>query len=86
MVQGPASAEPDSILATNQSLIRLEPTLLAISAERIKQNLWRELETAQPWRGRVFVTSIPQAAPRMAASSLRSGSRMGGSIMFSCPM
>ncbi len=59
MVQGPASAEPDSILATNQSLIRLEPTLLAISAERIKQNLWRELETAQPWRGRVFVTLYP---------------------------
>ncbi len=59
IVQAASSAEPDPILATNQSLIHLEPTLLAISAERIKQNLCRELEANQPWRGRIFITLYP---------------------------
>jgi len=62
LVQAASSAEPDPILATNQSLIHLEPALLAISAERIKQNLWHELEANQPWRGKIFVTLYPAAS------------------------
>jgi hypothetical protein len=61
LVQAVSSVEPASILATNQSLIHLEPTLLAISAERIKQELSRELEANQPWRGKIFVTLYPAA-------------------------
>jgi hypothetical protein len=59
MVQAASSAEPDPILAANQGLIHLEPALLAISAERIKQNLWQELEANQPWRGKIFITLYP---------------------------
>jgi hypothetical protein len=59
IVQAASSAEPDPILATNQSLIHLEPALLAISGERIKQNLWHELEANQPWRGKIFITLHP---------------------------
>jgi hypothetical protein len=61
IVQAVSSAEPASILETNQSLIHLEPALVAISAERIKEDLWRELAASQPWRSRVFVTLYPAA-------------------------
>ncbi|MGO8674284.1 MAG: hypothetical protein ACLQVX_00285 [Limisphaerales bacterium] len=59
IVQAVSAAQPASILETNRSLIHLEPTLVAISAERIKRDLWSELETSQPWRGKVFVTLYP---------------------------
>jgi hypothetical protein len=56
IVQAATAAEPDRLLATNQSLVHLQPTLLAVSAERIKQNLCRELGANESWRGKVFVT------------------------------
>lgn len=50
-----------SAVATNVDFIRLEPALLAVSAERIKQALWRELgvSPATPWRGRIFLVLHP---------------------------
>ena len=46
-------------LATNQNLFRLEPTLAAISCERIKQVLTRELGATAPWRGHIYVVLYP---------------------------
>lgn len=48
-------------VATNAYFVRLEPALLAISAERIKQSLWRELKINpnSSWRGRIFLTLRP---------------------------
>jgi hypothetical protein len=48
-------------IATNADFVRLEPALLAVSAERIKQSLWRELKINPnlPWRGRIFLTLRP---------------------------
>ena len=47
--------------STNDNLIRLEPALLAISAERFKQSLWRQLglKPDAPWTGKIFITLRP---------------------------
>jgi len=49
---------PLAATVTNTGFIRLEPAVLAVSAERIKQTLWRELgiDSATPWRGKIFLT------------------------------
>jgi len=48
-------------IATNADFVRLDPALLAVSAERIKQALWRELgiNLATPWRGKIFLALHP---------------------------
>jgi hypothetical protein len=48
-------------VATNADFVRLEPALLAVSAERIKQSLWRELELkpGAPWSGKIFLALHP---------------------------
>jgi hypothetical protein len=48
-------------IATNADFVRLEPALLAISAERIKALLWRELDLNPntPWRGQIFLAIHP---------------------------
>ncbi len=62
-IHATAPTQPDGPLATNRALLHLEPSLVAVSAERIKQNVWRELETSQPWRSTIVVTLVP---PRTA--------------------
>ncbi len=53
------------IAATNAVFIRLEPALLAVSAERVKQAVWRQLgiDPSTPWRGRIFLALHPAATP-----------------------
>ncbi|HEX3856182.1 MAG TPA: hypothetical protein VHY30_02665 [Verrucomicrobiae bacterium] len=48
-------------IAADTNLVRLEPALLAVSAERVKQLLWHRLEikTDIPWRGQVFFALHP---------------------------
>ena len=46
-------------IATNTDLVRLEPALLAVSAERIKDALWRELGVNGQWRGQIFLALHP---------------------------
>jgi hypothetical protein len=60
----PPSAR-SSFATTNADFVRLEPALLAVSAERVKQPLWRELgiDPMTPWRGRIFLALHPAAAP-----------------------
>ncbi len=48
-----------SALETNRSFVRLAPTLLPVSCERIKDILWRDLGTAEPWRGKIFLALYP---------------------------
>ena len=64
VVTGPARYSPLSRvpeLATNADFIRLEPALLAITAERVKVALRRELgiEPNAPWRGKIFFVLHP---------------------------
>ena len=48
---------------TNASLVRLEPALLAISAERMKDALWRELGVSGPWSGQIVLALHPAQSP-----------------------
>ena len=53
------AARPE--IATNTDFVRLEPALLAVSAERIKASLRRELDLNPnaPWRGQIFLALHP---------------------------
>ncbi|MEY2466294.1 MAG: hypothetical protein QOD03_815, partial [Verrucomicrobiota bacterium] len=42
-------------VATNLDFIALEPTLLAVSCERIKESLYRELNAPASWQGRIIL-------------------------------
>jgi len=48
---------------TNSQLIRLDPALLAISAERIKDSLWHELGINNQWRGQIFLALHSARSP-----------------------
>lgn len=48
-----------SFLENDTNYVRLDPTLLTVSCERIKQILWRELEVASPWNGKIFLRLYP---------------------------
>jgi hypothetical protein len=62
---GHSSPPPRAVanLATNQSFVRLEPTLAAVSCERIKQALERELGANAPWRGCIYLVLYPARGP-----------------------
>ena len=68
IVTGPAPSSPPTFLpggAANTNLVRLEPALLSVSAERIKQSLWHELGIAPdtPWQGKIFLALHPAQSP-----------------------
>jgi len=53
------------IIATNTDLVRLEPALLAVSAERLKESLRRQLGISQSasWSGKIFLSLHPAQSP-----------------------
>lgn len=54
------SLSPHSIeLATDPKMVTLEPPLVAVSCDRIKQELLRELDTPDQWQGKIFVVLHP---------------------------
>ena len=56
VVRGPALAQLSTNSGfANSTLIELDPNILAVTCERIKQALLRELPMADLWRGRVYV-------------------------------
>ncbi len=50
---------PLAVLAANTNYILLEPAVLAVSCERIKQKLWLKLGATAPWRGRIYLNLHP---------------------------
>ena len=42
-------------LAAGGNYIQLDPSLVVVSCERIKQSLWRELAAKPVWRGRIYL-------------------------------
>ena len=52
------------VLATNADFVRLEPALLAVTAERVKIALRQELgiEAGAPWNGKIFLVLHPAEA------------------------
>lgn len=66
ILQAPANSRPSEAgqeLETNRNFVRLEPALLAVSCERVKQLLWRQLGIAGPWQSRVYLTLFPTESP-----------------------
>jgi hypothetical protein len=64
VVNGPAQFSPPVLLpgaAINTNLVRLEPALLSVSAERVKDSLRRKLGIApnEPWQGKIFLVLHP---------------------------
>jgi hypothetical protein len=57
------SLAKDNVTKTNRSEVRLSPALVAVSCERIKQTLWRELGETDPWRGKIFIALRPPNGP-----------------------
>src|SRR2546428_3016444 len=56
VVRGPALAQLSTNSGVaNSTLIELDPNILAVTCERIKQALLRELTLADLWRGRDYV-------------------------------
>ena len=51
----------DPTIAANTNLVRLEPALLTVAAERFKASLWRVLGIPlnAPWRGKIFLSLRP---------------------------
>jgi hypothetical protein len=46
-------------LAAGPDMVTLQPALLAVSCERIKQGLFRQLNLPDQWRGKIFITLRP---------------------------
>jgi len=64
VVTGPAQFStrvPFPGVATNANLVRLDPALLSVSAERVKDSLRRQLDIAPgaSWRGKIFLVLHP---------------------------
>ena len=60
IVYGPRRANPlPPSLSNATNLVRLEPTFLAVSCERIKQALLTELGAASAWRGKIYLMLRP---------------------------
>jgi hypothetical protein len=56
------ASKPDSSVkpfGTNQALIHLDPTLVTISCERIKQLVFRELNGGNNWSGKIYLALVP---------------------------
>ena len=48
-----------SRLTADPNYIQLDPSLLVVSCERIKQLLWRRLDDKPSWRGKIFLNLRP---------------------------
>src|SRR6266404_3191509 len=67
---------PGIVASANSPYMFLDPALVAVSCERIKQALLRELGLKDRWRGKVFVHLQPRWKPD--AQILVNSSYLGG--------
>jgi hypothetical protein len=58
-----SAPQPPPSFSGNTNLVSLEPTLLAVSCERVKQALLRELGAPDAWRGRIHLRLHPAGDP-----------------------
>ena len=64
IISTPAAARSPvaSLLENDTNYVRLHPTLLPVSCDRIKQLVWRQLNTTAQWRGKIFLRLYPTAS------------------------
>ncbi len=68
----PGRQPPSSQASTNSALIPLEPATLAITAERVRQALLKELLQPDFWQARVYVVidnRLPQNSPALIGAT-----------------
>ena len=56
-------AAPDPYLAANPALVRVDPAVVVVSCERVRDLVWRELEIHGPWAAKVSVLLYPALSP-----------------------
>ena len=61
-------AAPDPTLLTNLNLVRLDPAVVAVSCERIREILWRDLQIRGPWVSRISILLYPALTPDEAVT------------------
>jgi hypothetical protein len=61
--RGAGPSEAAAHFGTNPAFVVLDPTLLAVSAERIKQLINRDLANSAPWRSRIHLTLYRAQGP-----------------------
>jgi hypothetical protein len=54
-----SSLAEQPVVVTNSEFVRIEPALLAVSAERVKNAIWRALGVSGPWRGQIYLAVHP---------------------------
>src|SRR5260221_290911 len=52
--------QPGATTSANSLYMVLDPTLVAVSCERIKQSLLREMNLSDTWRGKIFLNLQPK--------------------------
>jgi hypothetical protein len=57
--KGVESKISDRTSRTNFTVAQLTPPLVAVSCERIKTTIWRELEEKDPWTGKIYISLRP---------------------------
>jgi hypothetical protein len=70
---------------TNQHLIRLESTLVAVSCERIKQLIYHELGVGNAWRGKIFLSLYPAQTTDQAVTIVSEKFRDGWQYQVQLP-
>jgi hypothetical protein len=66
--QQPALLNVPPSIAAATNLVRLEPALLAVSAERIKEWIRHKLEIESPWRGQIYLVLHRAQSPDEAVT------------------
>ena len=78
-------SETASRFGTNAAFVVLDPNLLAVSGERIKKLLNRELGDTTPWRGRIHLTLYEAASPDSPAAITSDSFRDGWEYFLQLP-
>jgi len=72
-------------IVADTNFVRLEPSLLAVSAERIKEALQRELGINNQWRGKIFLVLRPAQSPNEGVTIVSEYSANGWDYHVSMP-
>lgn len=52
-------SSPDRSLVANPALVRIDPAVVVVTCERVREILWRELEVRGPWVSKVAIVIFP---------------------------
>jgi hypothetical protein len=83
--RGASTSEAVTRFGTNPAFVVLDPTLLAVSGERIKQLLNRELANTAPWSSRIHLTLYLAPGPDSPVTINRESYRDGWEYFLQLP-